>query len=70
MHSTSALLDAAVEALEQEASETDRTRRAQLLARTRLTLTQWKTGVLTTEQAVASLQACRMADRNEVSSRA
>jgi hypothetical protein len=70
MQSTCALLDAAVEALEQEANETDRTRRAVLLARTRATLAQWRTGVLTTEQAVADLHACRSAERNGVSSRA
>ena len=55
------LLDAAAEALELEARETCRTRRAVLLAWTRATLTQWRTGVLTTEQAVARLQACPVA---------
>jgi hypothetical protein len=54
---TSELLDLATDTLEQEAQETDRSRRALLLVWTRITLTQWRTGVLTTEQAVARLRA-------------
>jgi hypothetical protein len=57
MHPTSELLDAAADTLEQEARESDRSRRALLLVWTRSTLTQWRTGVLTTEQAVARLRA-------------
>jgi hypothetical protein len=54
------LLDAAAEALDAEAREISLARRARMLAWTRATLTQWRSGVLTTEQAVARLRSCRL----------
>jgi hypothetical protein len=51
------LLDAAAESLEREANEVDRSRRAELLAWTRWTLSQWRGGILTTQQAVAQLRS-------------
>jgi hypothetical protein len=57
---TGELLDAAAEALDAEARETSRTRRALMLAWTRATRARWRSGVLTTEQAVADLRACRL----------
>jgi hypothetical protein len=56
--STNELLDAAADTLDEEAREISSVRRALLLAWTRGTLAQWKAGVLTTDQAVASLRAC------------
>jgi hypothetical protein len=51
------LLDAVADALEREAHEVDRPRRALVLAWTRLTLTLWRVGARTTEQAIADLRA-------------
>jgi hypothetical protein len=53
--STVELLDAAAEALEQEAQEKDRSRRALLLFWIRTTLAEWRSGSLTTEEAVVNL---------------
>jgi hypothetical protein len=59
MLTTSQLLDAAAVTLEQEAREVDWVRRAALLARTRATVSQWRGGLLSTDQAVAELEAAR-----------
>jgi hypothetical protein len=56
--STTELLDAAAEALDAEACEISRPRRALMLAWTRATLAQWRCGALTIEQAVANLRSC------------
>lgn len=60
MQLTNELLQAVEDTLEREALETDRSRRTVLLMWTRTTLTQWRRGALTSEQAVARLQACRL----------
>ncbi|MGH7296397.1 MAG: hypothetical protein ACRELB_15775 [Polyangiaceae bacterium] len=59
MLTTSHLLDAAADTLEHEAHEVDWARRTALLARTRATLSHWRIGLLSTEQAVAELEAAR-----------
>lgn len=50
------LLQAAADVLERERQETDWTRRARLLARTRATLDRWRAGRLTAEQATLALR--------------
>lgn len=56
MLSTTELLDAAADTLDEEAREMSATRRMLLLAWTRVTIARWRAGMLTTEQAVAQLR--------------
>ena len=56
MPSTTELLDAAADTLDEEARETSAARRMLLLAWTRATIARWRAGLLTTEQAVEQLR--------------
>jgi hypothetical protein len=56
MHLTDDLVHAVHETLDREARERDWPRRAVLLAWTRETLAQWRGGLISAEQAAASLR--------------
>src|SRR5208282_3309777 len=57
MQLTDDLVQAVCETLDREAREDDQWQRAVLLAWARLTLSQWRAGTISTEQAVTNLRA-------------
>jgi hypothetical protein len=59
MHLTTELVDAVIAALDDEALEHDRARRAALLTWTRATITRWSMGVLTADEAAAQIESHR-----------
>jgi hypothetical protein len=66
---TTELMNAVMAALDEEACEHDRTRRAALLTWTRATFAQWSAGALTAEEAAARIESFRrgLATRPETS---
>jgi hypothetical protein len=66
MQLTDALVQAFEEALDREANERDPAERATLLAWTRVTLWQWRSGLLTADEAVDNLRS--RGSRDEIDS--